>query len=98
MAFKFDSSRYQPNDMVTPDQVQEAFGMSRWTYRRWIEDGTLPEPDIQINRQCKWHRWSNIVNAMCKTLRNDDGCMSVQYSFIIFIVAIFSFIIKNILL
>jgi len=32
-------------------QLTSAMDKSRETIRRWLKDGTLPKPDVQINRK-----------------------------------------------
>ncbi|MFG1393975.1 hypothetical protein [Xanthobacter agilis] len=94
----FNKNEYDDDAIVSPAAVQSALGITRWTYRRRIKDGGLPKPDIYINRQCVGHKWSSIVNAICKHFTNNDGAASPLYGIIVLFMAIFSFFLKIILL
>jgi predicted DNA-binding transcriptional regulator AlpA len=53
----------QPDRVVSRPELECALERSSETIRRWIKDGTLPRPDVDLTRKTKGWRLSTLVAA-----------------------------------
>lgn len=60
-------------EFITGGVICARFGISRWTWRRWVRSGIAPEPARHLPGQLKWRveeieRFAN--GSQCRYFKN----------------------------